>query len=276
MGATTQLRRSIFIGDDAGISYVGINDGVGNPNGNVIALGFRALGNAQGSNRIALGEDAGRLSNVSNSFVIGAQEFPEYADHAAAYAALPAPTATGVYIYRIANDADVYWRTDDIADTASASFIPSAFRVMTNPNGTLIGQSYDANSEGPDLDLRQTSLDIATNGDISFNSGSGGFTVNTAGTYRLTGFMRFDSDGTFTTNATALANVSVTGQGDVHGSRDYIITPSSSTLIPYDALFTANAGDIVFPSIAGVPPGSPLGSNGFTIEAYAFNINKVA
>ena len=112
-GGTNPTLRVVFVGDDAGRSYVG--------SGETIGIGFRALNGALGQNRIALGTDAGRISDVSNSFVVGAPEFPTYPDHAAAYAALPAADGTGVYLYRLENDPKVYWRTGDIADTAAVS-----------------------------------------------------------------------------------------------------------------------------------------------------------
>jgi len=111
-GQNSSGDHQVFLGDAAGQFNSGFN---------VFAAGRQAARGNAGSSVLALGELAGSSNAVSGAVILGAAEFPTYADHATAYAALPAPSANGVYVYRIVGDGRVYWRSTSVADTASGA-----------------------------------------------------------------------------------------------------------------------------------------------------------
>lgn len=83
-------------------SHAGHNQGLASGSevhSNTIGIGKFALGNSEGSNVIAIGQNAGNTNTQSNRVILGFNELPQFANAAAAAAAMPAASANGVYIY---------------------------------------------------------------------------------------------------------------------------------------------------------------------------------
>ena len=154
-------------------------------------------------------------------------------------------------------------------DVAGDSFAPSAFRFTTFVNGSDVNQPINNAGQILDNDLRNTPLDIATNGDLTINAGTGGYTVNTAGVYKVSGFALVSSSAA--TDFTAIPNVLATGQGDQNGSREVALPAGERVEILYDALVEVGVGDVITVQVGGLPGGGQ-----FEIESYTININKVA
>ena len=83
-------------------SHAGHNQGLAagsEVHSHTIGIGSFALGNNNGSNVIAIGKDAGTANTQSNRVILGFNELPQFANAAAAAAAMPAAGTNGVYIY---------------------------------------------------------------------------------------------------------------------------------------------------------------------------------
>ena len=121
-GVTNTGSLSTFVGNSAGISNtrnnvtcVGYSSGSSNTGFNLTSLGsssattntgsdVTAIGNFtassnSGNNVIAIGNGAGTLNTKNNVIIIGQNCLTTFADPTAANAALPAPSANGIYLY---------------------------------------------------------------------------------------------------------------------------------------------------------------------------------
>jgi len=94
------------LGDSAGQNNTGSHvNGIGdasvqnNTGSNVSGIGRQAGRNNSGDSVVALGELAGSGNTQSNRFIVGIAEMPQFADAAAANAALPASGPNGIHLY---------------------------------------------------------------------------------------------------------------------------------------------------------------------------------
>ena len=83
------------IGNDAGLNntgnnttFIGNSAGLDQSGNDVIGMGVQAANENEGDNVIALGVTAGRFNRINNSFIIGPNELPKFANLAAAQAAI--------------------------------------------------------------------------------------------------------------------------------------------------------------------------------------------
>jgi hypothetical protein len=94
----------LYAGNDSqGDNNVCIGNGAGAENEGNDLIAFSAAGNGNtGNNVVAIGNGAGNLNQLSNSFIIGNNQLPTYADHAAAAAAITVVlggSADSTYLY---------------------------------------------------------------------------------------------------------------------------------------------------------------------------------
>jgi hypothetical protein len=91
------VKETILIGSHAGHNQ-GLISG-SEVHTDTIGIGNYALGNSDGSYVIAIGSSAGLVNTQSNRVIIGFNELPQFANAAAAAAAMPAASVNGVYVY---------------------------------------------------------------------------------------------------------------------------------------------------------------------------------
>ncbi len=81
------------------LASFGYASGSSNTGDSVVALGNFTANSNSGSNVIAIGNGAGTNNTTSGRFIVGQNYLPTFADPTAANAALPAPSANGIYLY---------------------------------------------------------------------------------------------------------------------------------------------------------------------------------